>query len=107
MFGNTNANPVRARAVAVPVFSQAHMVRAKLVIDEPSIDVNCPSQIIVKPLMPDNVVVFGSISVQSLWGFKARLMSCTHDLYSQLVSMGSFAPLNGRDVLLRVLHRGE
>ena len=36
MFGNTKANPVNAKAVAVPVFSQAHMVRAKLVMDEPS-----------------------------------------------------------------------
>ena len=63
MFGNTKANPVNAKAVAVPVFSQAHMVRAKLVMDEPSIDVNCPSQITVNPRIPDSVVVFGSIVI--------------------------------------------
>ena len=89
ILGNTNANPANARAVAVPVFSQAQIVRAKLVIAEPNIDVNCPSHMTVNPLMPDSVVVFCSISVQSLLGFKARLKSCTHDVYSQVVSVGS------------------
>ena len=43
---------MRARAVAAPVCSQAQMVRAKLVMEVPRMEVNWPSQTRVKPRIP-------------------------------------------------------
>ena len=69
MLGNTKASPVSASAVAVPVSSHAHMVNAKLVMAEPSIDVNWPSQMIVKPLMPVRGLCFFSMPICFLFLF--------------------------------------
>ena len=80
MLGNTNASPVNARAVAVPVSSHAQIVRAKLVMADPSIDVNWPSQMMVKPFMPERLLFFCSMSFCFLFLFKVLFVSCTHFL---------------------------
>ncbi len=53
MYGSTNENPTRARAVATPVFSQAQMVRANWVMLVPRNEISWPNQTTVNPRIPE------------------------------------------------------
>src|SRR5215217_6299970 len=59
-------NATSANAVAEPVISYAQIVSAKVVIDEPSIEMTCPNQTIRKARIPVGLaIVYPKLSLQN------------------------------------------